>query len=805
MTDAQGAPSHDRPQQPDPDATPARGVPAVPPPSAPAPGPAASAAPAGAPDAGNPFAPPARPSTPVAGPYPPVAGQPLGAPGHPAPGARPSRPGRRIAAWIGGGVAAALVLGAGTVGAVRALGGSDAAQPTVGSQGEVVPVDLGGDEFDEIHVGVARDHEFELPISWAVEDLTTDGSSLPTEEIVRVYIDPQLTVPADDAMARVGWEGALVVTPVSDGVSAGRFDLDTSGDVERVELARPGEWGMYERYYIAEYRDRGTGAPLAEPYVTAFTVDTGIPAPSVTFDVDAQGVGHFTWEPVAGATEYYVVKTEQYSSTVVGSTEDTTWTTAEDDEAVQRTLDPDDPWYGDVTTQNSTFKQSVWTDDMLQQEGAPLVADEQEVVAFGVAAVTPDGVGPMSPLDGAGLAQRLPNARAYTAAEETGSLARDVRTAEDLPANYPISMADGRTVMRPLDYDVDAIEPVEWIVGEEDENGAMVNPRQEIRYAVPYTINGTLFTGDFDIAAPDAATADAWARAAVERAAASRVPTGEAQPFTYADPRGVDLDAVEISTTAPDVPYQVNGSNPLTTYLAANLLDGQRYIDLSAFFTGGATVTPTGVELWDAWGEAVQQNPLAGAVARTSAGYVPGRQVLVVEYAGWADDAARRAAQEELAAEVDRVVAEIITDGMSEEAKVRAIDGYLTSVATYDDAALAARDAGDPSAFLDSWNATGVLLGDTGVCASYAQAFKALADASGLTSVYVTGVAVASGEGHAWNKVRIGDAWRVVDPTWNDGVGQALYLLQTDAEAAPERTEDADWMLDSRLAEYAAR
>jgi hypothetical protein len=697
------------------------------------------------------------------------------------------------------------VLGLGTVGAVRVLGGSDDAHPADGSDAEVIAADLGSGEFDEVHLDVARDHEFQMPIAWEEEDLATDGTYLPTDQIVRVFVDPQLTVPANDVSARVGWEGAIFVKPATDGVSAARFDLDTSsGDIERVELARPGEWGLYEQYYIAEYRDRETGAPLAEPYVTAFTVDTGMVAPSVSFDVDAQGVGHFTWEPVAGATEYYVVKTVEHSSTVVGATEDTTWSTAEDDESVQRTLDPDDPWYGDVVSQNSIFKQSVWTDDMLQEEGAPLTVDEGRAAAFGVVAVTPDGVSPMSPRDGAGFAQRLPNSLAYTAAEETGVLARDVRTAEDLPANYPVSMADGRTVLRPLDYDVDAIEPVEWIVGDEDASGALINPRREIRYAVPYTVNGTLFAGDFDIAAPDAETADAWARAAVERAAASRVPTGEAQPFAYADPRAVDLDTVEISSTAPDVPYQVNGSNPLTTYLAANLLDGQRYIDVSAFFAGGSTVTSTGVELWDAWGEAVQQNPLAGGLTRTSVGYATDRQVLVVDYEGWADDAARETEQQELAAEVDRVVADIITDGMSEEAKVRAIDDYLTSVATYDYAALAARDAGDVTGFEGAWNASGVLLGNTGVCASYAQAFKALADASGLTSVYVTGTAVASGEGHAWNKVRIGDAWRIVDPTWNDSAGEALFLLQTDAEAAPDRTEDADWMLDSRVAEYAA-
>ncbi|MBO1750636.1 hypothetical protein J4G33_02330 [Actinotalea sp. BY-33] len=54
-------------------------------------------------------------------------------------------------------------------------------------------------------------------------------------------------------------------------------------------------------------------------------------------------------------------------------------------------------------------------------------------------------------------------------------------------------------------------------------------------------------------------------------------------------------------------------------------------------------------------------------------------------------------------------------------------------------------------------------LSTAGGCASYAAAFKVLADAAGLDAVYVNGVASATNEGHAWNKVRIGSTWRFVD------------------------------------------
>ncbi|MBA2322176.1 MAG: hypothetical protein H0V89_13610 [Deltaproteobacteria bacterium] len=47
----------------------------------------------------------------------------------------------------------------------------------------------------------------------------------------------------------------------------------------------------------------------------------------------------------------------------------------------------------------------------------------------------------------------------------------------------------------------------------------------------------------------------------------------------------------------------------------------------------------------------------------------------------------------------------------------------------------------------------------------------ALARAAGLEAVYLSGEAVLHGrlEGHAWNAVRIGDRWELLDVTWDAG------------------------------------
>ncbi len=61
-----------------------------------------------------------------------------------------------------------------------------------------------------------------------------------------------------------------------------------------------------------------------------------------------------------------------------------------------------------------------------------------------------------------------------------------------------------------------------------------------------------------------------------------------------------------------------------------------------------------------------------------------------------------------------------------------------------------------------------------GVCAGYSNLFVALSNAASLDAVVVVGVAKGAGgevdgRGHAWNAVRVGGQWQLVDVTWNAG------------------------------------
>ena len=60
------------------------------------------------------------------------------------------------------------------------------------------------------------------------------------------------------------------------------------------------------------------------------------------------------------------------------------------------------------------------------------------------------------------------------------------------------------------------------------------------------------------------------------------------------------------------------------------------------------------------------------------------------------------------------------------------------------------------------------------VCAGYAKLLEALGKAAGVEIVYVTGksrsqVSELSGQGHAWNGVKVNGQWYLIDPTWDSG------------------------------------
>ena len=256
-----------------------------------------------------------------------------------------------------------------------------------------------------------------------------------------------------------------------------------------------------------------------------------------------------------------------------------------------------------------------------------------------------------------------------------------------------------------------------------------------------------------------------------------------------------------------DTDYPVFGSTDLVTHLAHGMVAQQEALDVTWLVTPGTDIVDT---IDDAMGEALTQNPYAYASGWRTRIEADKVQVFP-DYTYSAEEAERRRV-----ATASAVAAVLANPAKSQGGDVRAIVGGLhdavVQASSYDDAAAQEiRTGGRPESsptVARSQEAFGALVEGTAVCTGYAKAFHLLAEASGLTSVVVTGEAmsgVTTGD-HAWNLVLVGDQWLVVDTTWDDSddaLPQRDYVLMDPAD--PQlmlRNVDLFWVVDANVELY---
>jgi hypothetical protein len=99
--------------------------------------------------------------------------------------------------------------------------------------------------------------------------------------------------------------------------------------------------------------------------------------------------------------------------------------------------------------------------------------------------------------------------------------------------------------------------------------------------------------------------------------------------------------------------------------------------------------------------------------------------------------------------------------------KVKKIHDFIASRVVYDIEA--------PNSF----NIIGVFQNGEAKCDGYASAFNYLAEKAGIESVFTAGFPAYKKDdiGHAWNKVKIGNSWYVIDITNNDQEDVLGYIL----------------------------
>ena len=134
----------------------------------------------------------------------------------------------------------------------------------------------------------------------------------------------------------------------------------------------------------------------------------------------------------------------------------------------------------------------------------------------------------------------------------------------------------------------------------------------------------------------------------------------------------------------------------------------------------------------------------------------------------------------------------VVTPGMSDYEKAKALHDYAAELIEYDYAQLRADSVVD---YLSGYgypaNLNRALLDGKGVCAAYAGTYTALCNLFGLRCVDTVGT--AGGDSHAWNVVEVDGQWYQVDVTWDDKGSSVSYkyFLVSDASLA----KDHHWTL----------
>ncbi len=144
----------------------------------------------------------------------------------------------------------------------------------------------------------------------------------------------------------------------------------------------------------------------------------------------------------------------------------------------------------------------------------------------------------------------------------------------------------------------------------------------------------------------------------------------------------------------------------------------------------------------------------------------------------------------EVAAAIEKALAELGISGKSDYQKVKAIHDYIVNHVVY--------------LFDDQnqcYSAYGAIINGKAVCQGYASLFYRMCREAGIPVRIITGL--GNGGAHAWNIVKLGDYWYNVDVTWDDPItntGQQIlrhtYFLKSEADFGdhdreePYNTED---------------
>lgn len=114
-------------------------------------------------------------------------------------------------------------------------------------------------------------------------------------------------------------------------------------------------------------------------------------------------------------------------------------------------------------------------------------------------------------------------------------------------------------------------------------------------------------------------------------------------------------------------------------------------------------------------------------------------------------------------AQAEKVLGQVLENGMSDYEKELAVYNWAVNNVDYD---WTHQDRMEETP-RESFTPYGGLVNHTAVCLGYATTFQLLMDMAGVECITVAGAAFSSQEDHGWNMVRLNGEWYCVDVTWD--------------------------------------
>lgn len=696
---------------------------------------------------------------------------------------------------------------------------SGGGMPTYGAKISVADIKNAYGAVDEdimplYNVAPDESFEFDFKADWLGETDVPDST-----RIVTVHTHPSCS---EESMLYIGADidkntsggTRLTVSPIGGVLSTDSEDHNMiENDVE--------VWGNAQMYYIAIWYDTEAEKfeKLDEPVVIPFTVKHELGIPTVKGAVDKNGRFKLVWNEVEGADGYRIYK---FFSTDINSTGSVNKPVA----GAESAFDIHGNCYlirDDETTETEfdcfagkDHGLAIHYHDDLDEDDTDYILGQNYCVngSYFVTALFGE--------EESGLSNIVHTAELilpYKPVDEDDLMFENFESESDLPHNIRVLNIDGSVTERNVLY------KFHW--------GKTLLGTNIPQYR--YSVEGTAITGVVDMEftggkmelykdkqegdAPSGfvdGSTDTSAKADPENETTfnpeANVPTiiesdagtgGEEKLLIERQTENTEKHIESGNAqTIDNSEYPIFADSAEEEWLARNLIAGNSRISLEAF--PGLQTYET---LTDVFQKVYYQNPYVLGV--TSYKYDYAGLTLNVNYCYSESELSER--QSKLLEESNKIIGSVISTGMSEEEKCRALYNYFNAHTTYDDGALKeaekygyTKGEGWKDAE-DAFNAYGIIVKKTGVCQSYALSYKLLCQMSGVEAKVITGY-LNDTLPHAWNAVRLDGEWYQTDCTNNEtncGIPFFLYEAGGDDLAITGYTEDKLYELDLAAGRFA--